>query len=321
MSDVLPPTTRWLDEHLDEWIEAGIVDEAQRSAIESYERGRGRETVVARRLGIGAEVAAYLGSVLALTGGAMAIGESFERWSLAPRLALGLVIMAVGLGIGHILFGVGEPGTDRLGGFVTTLGVGGLALSTGLVADEIAPREGGWIALAVGASVLAVSLVLWRNRDRPLQLATSVVGFGVTGAAVTDLSGQHWWVCGLVFIGAGALLSLLGHARRAHPSLIALLAGGVGAFVGAQMLADVNRHLGPVTALAVALVAVVYAVHADLTPLLVLAVLGAAIATGALLETTFNSALSALFVALIGLALVIIVITRSARRRQRPAPG
>jgi hypothetical protein len=316
MTGVLPRKPSWLDQHLDDWVDAGIVDDAQREAIEAYERDLGPTADEARprRLSIGAEVAAYIGSVLALTGGATAVGDSWEDWSFGARLALALVLVAVGLGIGHWLFRFGEAGTDRVAGFVTTLGVGGIALATGLIVDEANDRAEVWIPWSVGLAVLIASLVIWRNRDRPMQLATAIVGFVFAGIATADLLDERFWMAGLVFVAAGITLAVLGHLEWANPPLIALAGGGVGAYIGAYMLADLNRHLGPSVALAIALLFVLYAVRVDLTLLLVAAILGATIASGALLSTTFESTVSALGVAVIGLALVGVVISRSARR-------
>ena len=318
MSDVLPPTTRWLDEHLAEWIEAGIVDEAQRSAIESYERGR--ETAVARRLGIGAEVAVYLGSVLALTGGAVAVGNAWDELSFPARLALACAIAVVGLAGGHWTFRYEEPGTDRVAGFITALGVGGVAFGVALVGDRIDPRERAWVVVAVGVAVLAVSALVWANRDRPMQLAGTVLGFGIAGSALLEVVGEHVWVGGLVAIAVGTGLALFGHVGRVRPELMAVVAGGVVAYIGGFMLGDLNEHLGPAAALGIAVVFVLSAVRVDQPLLLVLAIFGATIASAALLSTTFDSALSALFIALIGLVLVVVVVMRSSRRSSEPVP-
>lgn len=316
MRGVLPHDRTWLAQHLDEWVDVGIVDDEQRAAIEAYEHERDEAAAPSapRRLSIGAEVAAYIGVVLALTGGAAAIGESWERWSFPARLALAFALAAVGLGIGHRLFRIGESGTDRVGGVVATLGVGGIALATGLIVDEMRPRSGGWIPWWIGAAVLVASVLLWRNRNRPLQLVTAIVGFGLVGVATADLAGDRFWIAGVVVVVGGLSLAVLGHLERAHPPLIAVAGGGVGAFLGAFMLADLNDHLGPSLALAIALAFVLYSVDTDFVPLLVLSIGGATIASGSLLATTFESTVSALGVAVIGLALVAVVISRSARR-------
>ena len=247
MTGVLGRDPTWLDRHLDEWVAAGLVDDDQRHAIEDYEceRDPALDEVAPRRLSIGAEVAAYIGGVLALTGGVAAVGESWEDWTFAARLALAGALVVVGLGIGQWLFRFGEAGTDRVAGFVMTLGVGGVALAAGLIVDEVRPRSGAWIPWWVGSTVLVVSLLLWRNRNRPMQLVTAIVGFGFAGIATADLMGERFWIGGVVFVAAGAGLAMLGHFELANPPLIALTGGGVGAFLGSFMLADLNEHLIP----------------------------------------------------------------------------
>jgi len=113
---------------------------------------------------------------------------------------------------------------------------------------------------------------------------------------------------------------LLGHVGRVRPELMAVVAGGVVAYIGGFMLGDLNEHLGPAAALGIAVVFVLSAVRVDQPLLLVLAIFGATIASAALLSTTFDSALSALFIALIGLVLVVVVVMRSSRRSSEPVP-
>ena len=308
----------WIDRRASEWADAGLIDDAQRAAIVLHERGRQAALDAApepdRRLTVPAEVAVYLGSVLALTGGAVAVGNAWDGLSFPARLGLAIAIALVGLVAGRFLFDIGEAGTDRIAGFVVSLGIGGVALATGLLVDEIKPRAGAWLPLLIGSAVLIVSLAAWRNRDRPLQLATAIAGFGFAVVALVDLAGDNFWISGVVFIVAGAWLAIGGHRERIRPRFISLTGGAIGAYIGGFMLGDQNEHVGPAAALVIALVFIAYTVRAENTLLLVLGILGATIASGALLATTFNGVAAAAIIAAIGLVLVVVVITRSGRR-------
>lgn len=307
----------WIDRHAAEWADAGLIDPGQRDAIVRHERSRGAVSAAtpdsSRRLTMPAEVAVYLGSVLALTGGAVAVGTAWDGLSFPARLVLAAAISVVGLVAGRFLFDIGEPGTDRIAGFVTTLGIGGVALGTGLVVDELDPNNNAWIPVAVGVAVMLVSLAAWRNRDRPLQLVSAAGGFAVTVASLTELTGRHWWLAGIVYIAGGAWFVVAGHRDRVRPSFIAIAVGGVGAYIGGFMLGGANEHIGPAAALAISLAFIAYTVRFENTVLLVLGILGATIASGALLATTFEGVTSALIIAVIGLVLVVVVIARAGR--------
>ena len=73
----------WFDEHADEWVERGLVSNDQVEAIREYERGA---TPPAARLPIVAELAVYLGSVLALMSGAMIVAQTWDTMRIWPSV-------------------------------------------------------------------------------------------------------------------------------------------------------------------------------------------------------------------------------------------
>lgn len=302
----------WLERHVHDWVDEGLISSAQADAIGQYEHLGGPHEP--RRLTLVAEVAAYLGTVLALMGGAVVVGDSWRDLTFFGQMALGAAIAVIGFAAGAWLMRLDEPGAVRLGGFLWMLGAGGVAIVVGVVVDEIDPRDGAWLVLAVGLAVFVTGMTLWRNLDRPLQLVTAAIGFAFAFGAAGELLDTEVWIGGIVAIAIGAVLAIGAIADRFRPPLVALVVGGVSAYVGAFMLGDYNRHLGPAIALVVASALVVHSLQRGLVPVLVLAVIGALIATQALLSTTFTGAVSSLIVTLIGLAIVVAVIMRTRER-------
>lgn len=300
-----------LDRRSADWVDAGLISPEQRAAIVQFEAAAVASPP--RRLSLAAEVAVYIGSVFALSGGAMAIGNAWEDLAFGGRLTVAVAIAVVGVAVGQWLFSFGEPGTDRIGGYVTTLGVGGVSFVAGLLADEFGGRDDAWLGVAVGAAMFAASLALWRNRDRPLQALSAALGFGITVGAFVDAVDGEPVVAGMILIIAGAATFGGAHAELVRPGLAVQVAGGVMAYIGAFMLWNIADRLAPAAATVVALAVVAYAVHFDRLVLMVLGIAGATIATTALLARTFHGAVSAAVVALLGLAVVVVVVGRSLR--------
>jgi hypothetical protein len=311
MTLVLHQDRTWLDEHGSDWVGAGLISDEQLESIRHFEHLD--EPEIPRRFTIAAEVAAYLGSVLTLMGGALVIGRTWRRIDFAGRLGVAVAIAVVGLAAGLWAYRQGEPGTTRLGSFLTAVGIGGVAFTTGLIADRADPSREEVVPLAIGLAVLAAGLALWRNRMRPLEMLAAAVGFTMAAIAGGSLLDITPWVGGIVFLAVGAMLVVAAHREYLTPDLIAFVIGAAAMFGGGFALSDLNRHLGPAVALLVALGVFAYAVKTDLVPILVLGVGAALIATEALLATTFSGAVSSLVVTLIGLAIVISVLTRTRR--------
>ena len=82
----------WLDEHAEQWVEHGLVTSDQVDAIRDFEQHEAPEP----RLSIVAELAVYLGSVLALMSGAMMVGPNWEALRTAGQMAIGLAVAALG---------------------------------------------------------------------------------------------------------------------------------------------------------------------------------------------------------------------------------
>ncbi|MFC2153338.1 DUF2157 domain-containing protein [Actinomycetota bacterium] len=301
----------WLHEHVGSWRDAGIISREQAERIEDFELHG--EAPAPRRLTLVTEVAAYVGSVLAVMGGAAVVGSSWDDLSFGVQLGVGIAVMAVGFVTGTWLARFEEVGMQRLGRFLWAIGTGGVALFAFTVVAQIDPDEEGWIAAGVGVTVFGVSAVLWRNLDRPLQLLTTAIGFGVTLGALSALTDSPMWIASIVLLIIGGGLAAGAAMRRIQPRMIAVAVGTVAAYVGAFMLSETNERLGSAAALVVAIVVVAYALGDQMIPILVLGVLGSLIATQALLATTITGAASALVVTTLGLIIVVAAITRGVR--------
>ena len=129
----------WLDEHAEQWVEHGLVTTDQVDAIRAFEQHERTEP----RLSIVAELAVYLGSVLALMSGAMMVGPNWEALRTAGQVAIGLAVAALGFLAGGRLIRLDDPGTRRLASFMWLIGTGGVALTLGAVVDAAAFDEPG----------------------------------------------------------------------------------------------------------------------------------------------------------------------------------
>jgi hypothetical protein len=301
----------WLEGHVRSWVDAGLITDEQAMHIKEYEHVGG--PAPPQRLTLATEVAAYVGSVLALMGGGAVVGSSWEDISFLGRIGVGLVVMAVGFATGTWLVRLGEAGMERLGWFLWAVGTGGVAIATFAMIKEIDPDNDGAVALGVGAAVLAVSLVLWRNMDRPLQLLTTAIGFAVVVGGLSELIDPPVWLSSLILVAVGAGLAGGAAVRRIEPRVAALCVGSVSAYVGGILLTDTSERLGTAVALVIAILVVVVALHERIVPVLVLGVGGSLIATQGLLATTFTGAASALIVTALGVAIVFGAIVHSVR--------
>ncbi len=307
-----------LDDHMRQWVDAGLLSPDQAAAIAVFERGRG--SMPERRLPVAVEVAAFVGSVLALMGGAAAVGPNWDRIPVGGRVLLGIAVTVVGLLVGRRLLSLGEPGGDRLGAFLHVVAIGGAAMITATVMAEIDPERPAWTTIAVGATVCSMGLSLWRNGDRPLQFLATVVGLAAMVVGTAELTGAPAWLVGPAVMTMGASVAAAAASGLMRPRTSALVAGGFLAYTGAFVLGDVNEHLGPAVALAVAALAIAFALVDGLLPLLVAGVLGALVATQALLLTTLTGPIASAIVALSGIVIIVVAAnraTRSARGRVR----
>ena len=312
-----PPRPGWFDEHAEAWVEEGLVTSAQIEAIRAFEHEHEPETIGAAtptRFSLAAELAVYLGSVVALMSGAMIVGPSWESLTTAARAGIGLAVAVLGFLAGARLMGLDDaPRTRRLASFMWLIGTGGVALAAGTLADSADFGEPGWNLVSIGLPVLAIGAGLWRNLDRPLQMLTTAIGAGLVLGGIGNLLSTPAWLGGIVVWSIAVTIGVLAITQRLRPELYVLGAAAIAAMIGALMLIDLSELVGTsvATVTAAGIVAVGLARHR--TPILVIGVLAFLQALQGLLMTTLNGAVAALVVAVAALAVVVVVITRSTR--------
>jgi hypothetical protein len=300
----------WFDDHAGLWVEHGLVSSEQVDAIREFERARAPEPA---RLSIVAELAVYLGSAVALMSGAVMVGQSWDALGLAGRIAIGVAVAVLGFVAGVRFIHLDDRAARRLASFMWVIGAGGVALVAGTLADAAELEDPGWNLLAIGVPVLTIGAVLWRNLDRPLQVLTTAVGAGLTLGGIGDLLSMPAWLGGVLIWLLALTIGALAVTQRLRPELYVLGAASIAAMIGALMLIDVGEVFGSAfaTVTAAGIVAVGLARH--LVPILVIGVLAFLQSLQGLLLTTLNGAVAAMGVAIVGLAIVVVVIARSTR--------
>ena len=299
----------WLDEHTEQWVEQGLVSSDQVDAIRDFEQHERPEP----QLSMVAELAVYLGSVLALMSGAMMVGPNWDALRTAGQMAIGLAVAALGFLAGGRLIRLDDPGTRRLASFMWLIGTGGVALTLGAVVDAAAFDEPAWNLLIIGLPVCALGAVLWRNRERPLQVFTTAVGAGLAFGGVGALLDAPAWVGGIAVWTIAVLIGYLAVAQVLRPEMYVLAVASVAAMIGASMLFDISELTALIAATITASGIVAVGLARHFVPILVIGVLAFLQSLQGLLMTTLSGALAAAAVAVAGLVVVIIVIARSTR--------
>jgi hypothetical protein len=307
---------QWLEHHTAAWAEAGLISDAEAAAINEFEHHT--EPAAPPRLSLIAELATYLGAVIALAGGAAIIGPNWHQLRLGGQLALGLSIALVGFVVGTWLVRLGEPATQRVGSFVRLAGTGGVALTIGVVVHAIDPREQAWYPVTIGAAVLAIGLALWRNRERPLELLTAGAGIAVLAVGVTLWVEPSAWVYSpIAWIGSAAF-GVLAAFDRVRPRLVALAMASVGTYAACLSLASVSERTAAIAAVATTVGIAAFATHDRSIPLLVLAILLFFQATTMLMQVVLHGTLARALAVVVGLAVVAYVAIRAQRMSHAP---
>ncbi len=305
-----------LEDHVGAWVREGIVDEEQARRILAREAG---PVVAPRRLSIGAELATYLGVVLVVAGAGVVTNRVWGDIGLGGRVVLGLVAAAFGFAGGWALQRVGEPGITRLAGFLWLCGTAGAAMAAAVLADRFDHGRGWATVLSAGAVVAAISIGLWRNRERPLQFVSSVAGLVMVVAGA--LNGTGWTVHP---IGVGTLLWVasvalaVGGATVVRPGVVAVVLGQLGATLGALLITPDQHALGLTLGLVAGAAGLGYGVGRRETLVIAVGVAAFFSITVRLLGLYLRGPAAALVSVLIGVALVAVALGRTWSRRRPP---
>lgn len=220
-----------------EWVEAELVTAEQADAIVHFEGAHVATSTppsYTASLSPLAEVMAYLAMVFTVASGTTLVMQSFR--STGVRLiTLGLVAVA-SLALGTRVVRLGGNAWDRIGGVLLAFAT---ACATGFVAlllTRYIKTSDDVSQLVTSLFFTALSVALWRNRDRFLQMVASLGGvFWVVGSAIA-LSGLSLrpWIATMLFWAGGMAIVLL--REKINPTSGALTLGWVICLVAAPTL-------------------------------------------------------------------------------------
>lgn len=299
-----------VDEHVRRWVDAGILSEQQAEAIRRLE-SRTDTSEPTPRLSLVSEVSVYLGSLLALMGGAFIVGQAWEDLALAGRLSIGLAVAALGFVAGALLIRLDDAGARRLASFMWAVGTGGVAIGVTVVLDRWSFEEEAWNFVVLGVPIATIGIGLWRNLDRPLQMLTAVLGVALVVGGIGALVELSPWVGGLAVWATSVAAGSQALAGRLRPEVYVLAAASIAAIISASALGELNTHLGPAFAAITAAGVVAIGLMQHRNSILVIGVLGFLQSLTAVLATTFSGPVGAMGVAVVGLVLVVVVLQRS----------
>ena len=299
-------TTRF-DAELDRWVQEGLIETDQASAIRSYEETRsdveGRLTLVAEALG-------YLGAALAVAAVLAVLGETWDSWSLAARLATVIVIGVLLFLCGWYLRNREEGPLERLADVLLTGSVAAAGWLASLVGTDVLDWSGEAGALLAGVAVLICGGPLWQVRRRPLELIVFSGGGAIAalaGAAVLGL--ETGWGFGLIVFFLGIAWIILGWQKLLTPASVAIVLGLLGVFIGAQIVAIDLPTAGALLGLVSALVVIAAAVASGDFLLLAMGSVAVFVFAPQLTTAVFGDTVGGpLALAGLGLALVLVAI-------------
>jgi hypothetical protein len=220
-----------------EWVDADVITSEQADAIVRYEGARVAASAplsYAVSLSPLAEVMAYLAMVFTVASGTTLVMRSF-RGPGAQLVTLGLVAVAA-LALGARVRRLGGSAWERIGGVLLAFATACATGFTALLLTRYIKTSDNVSLLLTSIFFTALSVALWRNRDRFFQMATSVGGlFWVVGSALalSGLSLRPWMTTMLFWLGGIAVVLL---CEKIHPTAGALTIGWVVCLVAAPTL-------------------------------------------------------------------------------------
>lgn len=246
------PTDQDLHELLQRWTAAGLIDAKQASRIEAAEAARPprpADSSGRRRLPLVVEVLGYLGAVVAIAAGFVAVRQFWPHVPTGVELAFfGVTAVALTLAGGAIRT-PGEPALARLRSVLWLMATASAAALASVIASRVLQMSDSDIALFVATTWTACAVPLWwRARSVLSHLAmfggvVAVVLSGV-GRLVTSPVG---WEFGIALWAVSVLWGVAAWRGYLTPRTAGLAAAGAGVLVGAMMTMDTTA--GPVFAL------------------------------------------------------------------------
>ncbi len=219
------------------WVADGLIDAGQAARIQAAPDGAAEP----RRRPLVVEGLGYLGAVLAVVAGFIALRELWPGLPASAGLAFASTSAAVLLLAGLSLRTAGNPAFGRLRSALWLASAASLAAAVGLVTSpdfgNLSPMSS---LLVTEAAFTAYAAVLWwRSRATLQHLAVFAGAAALTGTAIAQAwSGPANWLPGL-----GVWLLSLGWGIAVNrgylaPSTAGYASAGIGLLVGAQLTMD-----------------------------------------------------------------------------------
>ena len=239
-----------LPRHLDEWVRASLITEAQAHAIRAFEDRKAPRASVA----LITEALGYLGAALAAAAAAVLVGRSWNDASSGLRILLPGAASLVMMAAGWTLRRTEDAAIARLASVLWLLAAGLSGWFGGQLAFDGFDASDRGVVLGVGIGVTVTAVPLYLLRRRTLQQLAVIAGLMILAAGTFYGSAMS---VGLGYAVIGLAWTALGWMGRAEPRRVSLtlgpLAGLTGAVVASGDKANVGVWLG--IAISVALVA------------------------------------------------------------------
>ncbi len=316
------PVDEWRT-RVQRWVDAGIVSSQQGEEILAWESSDVDATSHRRRVAASpitpvVEAVSYAGVVVVSLGAVLFLGHYWSGLGITGHLIVAVMVTVAGLLGGHVVEQFGGAGARRLCGLLRLLGTAGAVMTTSVAVGPTTESHRGLSLLCVGAVVLAVSAVLWRNLDRSLQFLSTVLGAALTLGALGIVAHLHATSTEIaLFVWFLAVAVGLMSLQMLRPAPTALVVAELCSFVGALALSFPNHLAGVLLGLVSTVSAVGVGFALERPPIIVLATLGFFMfdfrAFSIYLRST-NAALGAFF---LGLVLVTIAVWGAGHSTQR----
>ncbi len=240
-----------LQDKLDDWVAAELMEADQADAVLAYEIERAPANL--SRVPLAAEAVGYIGSGLVLASVALLIGNRWEDMSTLGRITSLAVPTVVAAIAGWWTGRSDEPALERLGSvlwFLAVAGVAGLAAEVWVDAVHDSDPPDHHAALFIGSIALVAAASAWGMRRNELQQ------LAMFGAAITTSLGVIDTIAGgqdreMSALAAGLTLLILGAVwltasltGRLPPALLANLSGSALILLGAQIVRFDDDHAG-----------------------------------------------------------------------------
>jgi hypothetical protein len=242
------PADQWRSK-VQRWVDVGIVSSEQGEeilALESIETVSLENDERRPTLSWFVELSSYLGIVVVGLGTVLFLGNYWNRLDVAGHASVAMLFCIIGLVGGFVVAQVGDAGARRLSGFLRLIGTAGAAMVTAVIVGPAAVGHHGLTLLCVGVVVLALSALLWRNRDRSLQFLSTLFGVALTLGALDTVARLHPTSSEVaLFVWFAAFAVGLMSLQMLRPACTGIVVAEIGSFVGAFALSFPN-HLGGV---------------------------------------------------------------------------